>query len=60
MSIFRKCTKIVLKEAVSTYSNGDFLLKDGQTVNGIKHNDIAMGRVGDWINSDDGFVSESE
>jgi hypothetical protein len=58
MSIFRKCTKTVLNEAISTCSNSEFLIVDGQTPNSIKLDEVDMSRVRAWINSNDGFVSE--
>ena len=48
------------KEAVLTYSSGDFLMVDGQTHNGIRHDEIAMNRVRDWVKSNDIFVSNIE
>lgn len=48
------------EEAISAYSNGEFLMVDGQTHNGIRHDDLAMSRVREWINANDGFLSEGE
>ncbi len=33
---------------------------DRQAHNGIRHDDIAISRLRDWINANDEFVSESE
>ena len=48
------------QDAISTYTEGNFLMVDGQTHNGIRHDDIAMSRVRDWINTNDEFLSEGE
>ena len=48
------------EEAISTYSKGEFLMVDGQTHNGIRHDEVAMRRVREWINANNGLLSEGE
>ncbi len=42
---------------ISSYTTGDFMMVDGQSHNGIRHDELAMNRVKTWIKANNTFES---